>query len=85
MDDPPEQIEDIINGLTVRSSEEQHETILKYFAPDASFDHPLAWVLPSKNSREEVLNVFRAYKYLSNVQKIEVVSVGEYKLIKTIT
>jgi hypothetical protein len=92
MNNPTEDIRPIIQKLCQGSPDSQAKTLLTYFTPDASFQHPLCAVpsfrelpypLPSSwngrsvNSRAVLLAVYRWYSFLSPNTIVTIDSVGE--------
>lgn len=53
MQDPSQEVAGVVRGLVqARSATLQRDCIEKYFAPDASFDHPMCSVSSSSNVSE---------------------------------
>ena len=53
MQDPTHEVAGVVKGLVeARTATAQRDTLEKYFAPDASFDHPLCSVVSSTNVRK---------------------------------
>ncbi|CAD6884569.1 unnamed protein product [Tilletia controversa] len=53
MENPVAEVADVVKGLVqAEDAAEQRAYMQKYFAPDASFDHPLVQVAPGANSRD---------------------------------
>ncbi|KAE8215704.1 hypothetical protein CF327_g1062 [Tilletia walkeri] len=53
MENPVEEVANVVKGLVqAQDAAEQRAYMQKYFAPDASFDHPLVQVAPGPNSRD---------------------------------
>ncbi|KAK3708550.1 hypothetical protein LTR37_011445 [Vermiconidia calcicola] len=73
MDDPAEQISNIIYKLTTGVRGVQQETVEKYFTPNASFKHPFCTV---NGDRTKVLRIYQWYKILSPHIRIRVNSVA---------
>ncbi|KAK4178231.1 hypothetical protein QBC36DRAFT_386116 [Triangularia setosa] len=88
MDHPAKDIKHVIRSLTQGSAEEQAQTILKYFAKDASFTHPFCRVpsfkdrrIPLTNvtnldSRAAITAIYRWYKLLSPRISLSITSVS---------
>ncbi|KAK5167814.1 uncharacterized protein LTR77_007513 [Saxophila tyrrhenica] len=73
MDDPINDIPQIIYNLTTAPSSLQQKTLERYFTPDASFTHPFCAV---HNNRQAILRIFQWYKILSPDIKIRINSVA---------
>ncbi|ETW76694.1 hypothetical protein HETIRDRAFT_455189 [Heterobasidion irregulare TC 32-1] len=66
MQDPAREIDSVVHQLTAAASPDlQKRAIHRFFAPDASFRHPLAHVPPAPNSRESILSIYQWYRILS--------------------
>ncbi|EPQ31947.1 uncharacterized protein PFL1_00146 [Pseudozyma flocculosa PF-1] len=63
MQDPVSEIAGVVKGLvSARNASEQKACLQRYFAPDASFDHPLCSVASGPNSRDN--GVLPIYQWL---------------------
>lgn len=80
------EIKSVIEGLTT-SPQHQRCVLETYFLPNGAFDHPLCRVsrfyFPI-TSRFVVLSIYRWYKILSPVTKIDIKSVGRVPLVQPI-
>ena len=76
MEKPAQEIEGVIRGLTQSDPTAQHETLVKYFALDASFTHPICRTGSNANSRALIWMIYRWYKIMSPVIELEVNSIG---------
>ncbi|KAK5136995.1 hypothetical protein LTR08_001502 [Meristemomyces frigidus] len=87
MDDPVQDITAVVHKLTQGSPDEQQEAINTYFAPNASFTHPLCRTGSFNGSRQLILGIYRWYKIMSPRIEIEVTSIAfdEKKLILYLT
>ncbi|CAK7273923.1 hypothetical protein SEPCBS119000_005907 [Sporothrix epigloea] len=79
MENPAQEIKEVIAALCTKPSSEQHAAISRYYLPDAEFVHPLCRVpsfgqkdtiggtdsLTTVNSRRIIAAIFRWYKLLS--------------------
>lgn len=65
MDDPVQDVPDVVRKLTSGSPQVQEETINNYFTPDASFTHPFCRTGSFPGSRLLVHAIFRWYKIMS--------------------
>lgn len=73
MDDPIQEIPQIILNLTTGSPSIQQSTLLTYFTPTANFKHPFCAV---HNNRQAILRIFQWYKIMSPRIKIDIQSIG---------
>lgn len=78
MDDPIQEISDVVHRLTQGSPKEQENAITTYFTPNASFTHPFCRTGTFEGSRFLIQAIFRWYKILSPKIDLEVKSVGVY-------
>ncbi|KAF3035134.1 hypothetical protein E8E12_006207 [Didymella heteroderae] len=76
MENPVEEIADVIHLLTQSPPSTQRQTIEKYFATDASFTHPFCRTGKWPNSRLLVGLIYRWYKIMSPSIDITVQSVA---------
>ncbi|KAL9105424.1 MAG: hypothetical protein Q9227_009385 [Pyrenula ochraceoflavens] len=82
MDDPESEIPKVIQNLTLSPPAVQHQTLLKFFTPDASFTHPFCAVpsLPSNpyipTSRYLISKIYTWYKILSPQISLQILSVA---------
>ncbi|KAF1939611.1 hypothetical protein EJ02DRAFT_446095 [Clathrospora elynae] len=76
MENPVKEISGVIHLLTQSPPSIQHETIEKYFMPDASFTHPFCRTWSWPNSRLLVQMIYRWYKIMSPRIEITVQSVA---------
>ncbi|KLO19137.1 hypothetical protein SCHPADRAFT_924757 [Schizopora paradoxa] len=66
MNHPEGEIGDVIRQLCkAKSSIEQQETIIRYFVPNAGFQHPLCTVKRGDNSRGLIIGIYRWYRNMS--------------------
>ena len=65
MENPTEEIFDIVRVLCQGSPPEQQKTLRTYFTPDAEFIHPFCRVNSSSGSRDAIGAIFRWYKVMS--------------------
>ncbi|CED82504.1 hypothetical protein [Phaffia rhodozyma] len=73
MQDPAEDLPDLIHALTHSSSPtRQQNSIRSVFTPDASFNHPLCRVKSGHNSRDLIIGVYGWYRILSPFIKADV-------------
>ena len=77
MEDPRSEITSVVKSLIeAPNADAQRRTMQQYFAPDASFDHPLCAVRASANSRDSaLLPIYQWLKILFD-SSIEVHSVA---------
>ncbi|EMD35742.1 hypothetical protein CERSUDRAFT_52662 [Gelatoporia subvermispora B] len=76
MEDPAREIRTVIELLTAAVNPSiQSAALLRYFAPDASFRHPLAYVPSAPNSRAGILAIYRWYRIMSPHIKMDVTDV----------
>ena len=80
MNNPVEEITDIVHRLTQSPPKEQEATLYKYFTPNASFTHPFCRTGSFNNSRQLVYYIFRWYKVMSPKIELEVNGIGKYKV-----
>lgn len=60
MEDPVRDIISVVHDLTATDSPDvQRAAVYKYFAPNAGFHHPLAYIEPGVLSRESILGVYQ--------------------------
>lgn len=78
MDDPVRDITKVIHALCQSPPSVQHATIEKYFAPDASFLHPLCRTGSFGRSRILIEYIYRWYKILSPRIDLRVYSIGKF-------
>lgn len=76
MDNPVEEIANVIHLLTQSPPSTQRQTIEKYFTANASFTHPFCRTGRWPNSRVLVGLIYRWYKIMSPSIDITVQSVG---------
>lgn len=84
MEDPAQDIKNVLQALTQGTPEAQHDAIYRYFAPGAAFEHPFCWVPSFKNlnvpfvgeidSRILIAAIYRWYKILSPKIELELES-----------
>jgi len=84
MEKPAQEIKDVIRTLTQGTPDEQHDTIYRYFASGATFEHPFCRVPSFKNlhvpgvgtfdSRALITAIYRWYKILSPKIDLEIES-----------
>ncbi|GJE95990.1 hypothetical protein PsYK624_121830 [Phanerochaete sordida] len=75
MDDPQKDIPDVVNAVTASiNADIQKAAVLRYYAPDAAFRHPLCRVWPGPNSRNAILGILQWYRVMSPILKIDVPS-----------
>ncbi|KAI0942711.1 hypothetical protein AcW1_003268 [Taiwanofungus camphoratus] len=73
MEDPARDIDAVVKLVAAAATPDiQKAAILRYFAPDASFRHPLCAVSPAPRSRDAVLRIFQWYRVLSPVLALRV-------------
>lgn len=77
MENPVQEIPDVVRKLTMGSPSEQEQTINAYFTPNASFTHPFCRTGSFEGSRNLVHSIYRWYKILSPEIKLKVNSVGK--------
>ncbi|TFK94465.1 hypothetical protein K466DRAFT_535726 [Polyporus arcularius HHB13444] len=76
MEDPANEITNVITLLTAAVNPEiQKAAVLKYYARDMSFRHPLCIVPSAPNSRDAMLSILQWYRILSPMIKGNVSSV----------
>ncbi|KAI0327482.1 hypothetical protein GY45DRAFT_1327600 [Cubamyces sp. BRFM 1775] len=76
MEDPAKEIVNVATMVTAAVNPEiQKATVLKYYAPDASFRHPLCAVRSAPNSRAAILSILQWYRVLSPVLSVRANSV----------
>lgn len=78
MQDPVYEIGNVIKKvIQAPNATVQRETVRKFYAPDANFDHPFFLVSSSVSSRDTgILPIFQWQRCLYNPQ-VEVHNVGE--------
>lgn len=76
MENPVEEIADVIHLLTQSPPSTQRQTIEKYFTTDASFTHPFCRTGKWPNSRLLIGLIYRWYKIMSPSIDITVQSIG---------
>ncbi|KAK3111469.1 hypothetical protein LTR53_013256 [Teratosphaeriaceae sp. CCFEE 6253] len=83
MEDPVSEITNIVLQLTQGSPKAQEDTINKYFAPDASFTHPLCRTGSFEGSRLLIHGIYRWYKIMSPhiAAKVNSIAYDEANLI----
>lgn len=73
MEDPQQEIPDVVNAVTAAVNPDvQKAAVISYYAPDASFRHPLCRVWPAPNSRNAILGILQWYRVMSPVLKVDV-------------
>ncbi|EKM51096.1 uncharacterized protein PHACADRAFT_177788 [Phanerochaete carnosa HHB-10118-sp] len=73
MQDPQKEIPDVVNLITAAVNPEiQEAAVLRYYAPDAAFRHPLCRVWRRPGSRSAVIGILQWYRIMSPVLKIDV-------------
>lgn len=77
MDNPVEEITDIVHTLCQAPPKKQEDAINKYFTMDAEFTHPFCRTGSFNGSRASILSIFRWYKILSPRIDLSVNSIGE--------
>ncbi|KAH9895885.1 hypothetical protein C8Q73DRAFT_745088 [Cubamyces lactineus] len=76
MEDPAKEIANVAVLVTAAVNPEiQKAAVLKYYAPDASFRHPLCAVHSAPNSRAAILSILQWYRVLSPVLSVRATSV----------
>ncbi|OJT10823.1 hypothetical protein TRAPUB_12692 [Trametes pubescens] len=76
MEDPAKEIATVAGLVTAAINPEiQKASVLKYYAPDISFRHPLCAVKSGPNSRDAILSILQWYRVLSPVLSVHVTSV----------
>ncbi|EME47818.1 hypothetical protein DOTSEDRAFT_69674 [Dothistroma septosporum NZE10] len=65
MDDPIQDVADVVHRLTQGSPKQQEEAINEYFTTDASFTHPFCRTGSFEGSRWLIHAIFRWYKVMS--------------------
>jgi hypothetical protein len=76
MDDPVQEIGDVVHRLTQSPPQEQAEAIDQYFSQNASFTHPFCRTGSFNNSRLLIHYIFRWYKIMSPRIDLKVNGVG---------
>ncbi|KAK8178387.1 hypothetical protein BC567DRAFT_263064 [Phyllosticta citribraziliensis] len=76
MDNPEQEISQVIHLLTQSPPSVQGETIDKYFTPNATFTHPFCRTGRFKNSRLLIHGIYRWYKIMSPRVDISINSVA---------
>lgn len=76
MNDPLNEVEGVIRGLTQTPPSEQRRYIETYFTPDASFVHPFCRTGNWPNSRFLIRAIYRWYKIMSPHIDLAVHSIG---------
>ncbi|KAI0338699.1 hypothetical protein BDW22DRAFT_1409365 [Trametopsis cervina] len=72
MQNPEKEIAEVVSLVTAAINPEvQQASVLRYYAPDASFRHPLCTVPSAPNSRDKILGILQWYRVMSPVLKIE--------------
>jgi len=75
MNDPSTEIAGVIRLIcTARNHEDQQQAIVRYFAPDAGFQHPLCTVKRGRNSRGAIVGIYRWYRNMSPTLDLHVES-----------
>lgn len=82
MDDPMQDIADVVHRLTQGTPKQQEEAINEYFTTDASFTHPFCRTGSFEGSRWLIHAIFRWYKVLSPKIDLTVNSVGKNMLVR---
>ena len=78
MQDPVYEITSVIKGIVqAQNATLQRETLRKFYAPDASFDHPFFLVSSSASSRETGILPIYQWQRCLYVPQVEVHNVGE--------
>lgn len=77
MDDPIQDVADVVHRLTQGSPKQQEEAINEYFTTDASFTHPFCRTGSFEGSRWLIHAIFRWYKVMSPKIDLAVNSVGK--------
>ncbi|OCH91565.1 hypothetical protein OBBRIDRAFT_792163 [Obba rivulosa] len=73
MEDPASEIRSVIQLLTAAVNPSiQAAALERYFTPDASFRHPLAYVPSAPASRDSILAIYKWYRILSPHIKMDV-------------
>ncbi|KAI0631502.1 hypothetical protein C8Q77DRAFT_1127228 [Trametes polyzona] len=76
MENPATEIVNVTTLVTAAINPEiQKAAVLKYYAPDASFRHPLCAVPSGPNSRASILSILRWYRIMSPVLSVRATSV----------
>ncbi|KAI0821791.1 hypothetical protein BC628DRAFT_1328692 [Trametes gibbosa] len=73
MEDPAKELQTVVSLVTTAINPEiQKASVLKYYAPDASFRHPLCAVAAAPDSRASILAILQWYRVLSPVLSVHV-------------
>ncbi|KAH9850915.1 hypothetical protein C2E23DRAFT_734028 [Lenzites betulinus] len=76
MEDPTKELQNVVGLVTTAINPEiQKASVLKYYAPDASFRHPMCAVASGPDSRAAILSILQWYRVLSPVLSVRVTSV----------
>ncbi|KAJ8497053.1 hypothetical protein ONZ51_g767 [Trametes cubensis] len=76
MEDPAKEISNVVVLVTDAVNPEiQKAAVLRYYAPDASFHHPLSAVKSAPNSRAAILSILQWYRVLCPMPSVRVTSV----------
>lgn len=76
MDNPTEDIEQVVRTLCQGTPEQQTEAINKYYTPNASFTHPFCRTGSFDGSRNLIHAIYKWYKLLSPKIELDVNSIG---------
>ena len=77
MQDPVYEITSVIRGIVqAQNATLQRETLRKYYAPDASFDHPFFLVSSNSSSRDTGILPIYQWQRCLYIPQVEVHNVG---------
>ncbi|KAA1470892.1 hypothetical protein DENSPDRAFT_836817 [Dentipellis sp. KUC8613] len=66
MEKPAQEIDAVVHMLTCAANPDiQKAAIQRFYTSDAGFRHPLCYIPPAHNSREDILGVYQWYRIMS--------------------
>ena len=77
MDDPKNEIAQVVKLVTTAATPELQATAIeRFFMSDAGFTHPLCTVPPNPGSRHVIKGIYEWYRHLSPALSLEVNSIS---------